>query len=94
MTSANRTGAILTVDLNVLAKNFAYLKSKLNKGVDCSAVVKSDAYGLGLEPIVVRLSNEGCNNFFVAIVLIVINKFDDFRAQHVINYYGYATRLW
>ena len=32
MTSANRTGAILTVDLNVLAKNFAYLKSKLNIG--------------------------------------------------------------
>ena len=68
MTSANRTGATLTVDLNVLAKNFAYLKSKLNRGTRCSAVVKSDAYGLGLSPIVSRLSQEGCNEFFVAML--------------------------
>ena len=66
MTAANRTGAALTVDLNVLAKNFSYLKSKLNRGTRCSAVVKSDAYGLGLSPVVSRLSKEGCNEFFVA----------------------------
>ena len=91
MTSANRTGAILTVDLNVLAKNFAYLKSKLNKGVDCSAVVKSDAYGLGLEPIVVRLSNEGCNKFFVAMldeaiaVREILKKVDKDASIYMLN---------
>ena len=68
MSSADRSGAVLTVDLNVLAENYNYLKSRLNKDTSCSAVVKSDAYGLGLEPIVSRLSDEGCNKFFVALL--------------------------
>ncbi len=91
MTSAKQTGATLTVDLNVLAKNFSYLKSKLNKGISCSAVVKSDAYGLGLDPVVVRLSNEGCNKFFVAMldeaiaVREILRKVDKAAAIYMLN---------
>ncbi len=91
MTSANRTGAILTVDLNILAKNFAFLKSKLKKGTSCSAVVKSDAYGLGLTPVVTRLSKEGCNRFFVALldeaieVRSILEKLDKTAAIYMLN---------
>ena len=91
MASANRAGAILTVDLNVLANNFLYLKSKLNKGTTCSAVVKSDAYGLGLSPIVCRLSKEGCNRFFVALldeaiaVRTVLEKIDKNAIIYLLN---------
>ncbi len=62
----DKTGSILTVDLNVLAKNFAYLKKRISGKAICSAVVKSNAYGLGLEKVVFRLLSEGCCSFFVA----------------------------
>ena len=62
----DQTGSILTVDLNVLAKNFAYLKKRIAGKAICSAVVKSNAYGLGLEKVVSRLLTEGCHSFFVA----------------------------
>jgi len=32
----------------------------------CAAVVKADAYGLGLDPVARRLAHEGCGHFFVA----------------------------
>ena len=64
----DQTGSILTVDLNVLAKNFSYLKKCIAKNAVCSAVVKSNAYGLGLEKVVSRLLTEGCHSFFVAMM--------------------------
>lgn len=33
---------------------------------DCAAVVKANAYGLGVEPVARRLRAEGCRHFFVA----------------------------
>ena len=66
MIDANRAGTVLTVDLNALAENYTFLKGQLSRNTSCAAVVKSDAYGLGLEPIAVRLADEGCNSFFVA----------------------------
>ncbi|MBK18266.1 MAG: alanine racemase [Rhodospirillaceae bacterium] len=68
MDSAERAGAVLTVDLNVLAENYAYLKSQLADGCVCSAVVKSDAYGLGMAPVAGRLAEAGCEVFFVALL--------------------------
>jgi alanine racemase len=68
MIDTNRAGAILTVDLQALAENYAFLKGQLGGNTICAAVVKSDAYGLGLEPIAVRLAHEGCNSFFVAVM--------------------------
>lgn len=55
----------MTVDLDAIAANWRALKA-LAAGAECAAVVKADAYGLGLAPIAVRLSREGARTFFVA----------------------------
>jgi alanine racemase len=55
----------LTVDLDALARNYARLKQASGRA-ETGAVVKADAYGLGLEPVVRRLAAEGCKTFFVA----------------------------
>jgi len=68
MNNANRAGAHLTVDLNALAENYTFLKSQLADDTVCAAVVKADAYGLGLEPVALRLAHSGCNSFFVALL--------------------------
>ena len=68
MNFKDQTGSILTIDLNIMAKNFAYLKKRLSPKTICSAVVKSNAYGLGLEQVVCRLLEEGCDSFFVAMM--------------------------
>jgi len=41
------------------------LQSQLG-GVECGAVVKANAYGLGLGPVARRLAAEGCRRFFIA----------------------------
>jgi len=55
----------LTVDLDALARNYARLRIASGTA-ETSAVVKADAYGLGLEAVVRRLVREGCTTFFVA----------------------------
>ncbi len=57
--------AVLTVDLDALAANYALLRREAG-GAEVSAVVKADAYGLGIEPVTRRLAAEGCRIFFVA----------------------------
>ena len=59
--------ARLTVDLDALAANFHWLSAAAGPA-ECGAVVKADAYGLGVEPIARRLFAEGCRRFFVASV--------------------------
>lgn len=66
MPRPHHAGGILTVDLNKIAENYGRLKSLLN-GVTCGAVVKADAYGLGLSEVSQRLFREGCRDFFVAL---------------------------
>jgi alanine racemase len=58
-------GAILTIDLAALAANWRLLRDKVQP-VECAAVVKADAYGIGLEPAVEALARAGCRTFFVA----------------------------
>ncbi|HEU4620439.1 MAG TPA: alanine racemase [Gammaproteobacteria bacterium] len=57
--------AVLVVDLDALARNYAKLRG-LAAPAECAAVVKADAYGLGLGPVALRLFREGCRRFFVA----------------------------
>jgi alanine racemase len=57
--------ATLTIDLDALARNFARLRAAATPA-ECAAVVKADAYGLGVAPVVRRLLREGCARFFVA----------------------------
>jgi alanine racemase len=61
----DRAGAILTVDLAALVENWRLLKRKA-PGADMGAVVKADAYGLGLEPVARALQAAGCATFYVA----------------------------
>jgi alanine racemase len=58
-------GAILTIDLSALAANWRLLRDKVAPA-ECAAVVKADAYGIGLEPVVTALATAGCRTFFVA----------------------------
>lgn len=56
---------IVEIDLGALARNYATLAAAASPGA-CAAVVKADAYGLGLEPVARRLALAGCRHFFVA----------------------------
>ncbi|MBX2808401.1 MAG: alanine racemase [Cellvibrionaceae bacterium] len=58
----------LCVDLDALVSNWHRVKAELRSGVDCAAVVKANAYGLGSLPVVRALLNAGCKSFFVATV--------------------------
>ena len=62
---AARTGATLTVDLGAIAANYRTLSGRLG-GVDCAAVVKADAYGLGAAHVAPALARAGARWFFVA----------------------------
>ena len=57
--------AILTINLGALVENWRAL-SRLCGGAECAAVVKADAYGIGVEPAAQVLSQAGCKTFFVA----------------------------
>lgn len=56
---------ILTIHLNHIAENYLTLKKAFH-GRDVAAVVKANAYGLGMEQIAPALLNAGCTWFFVA----------------------------
>lgn len=57
--------AILTVDLAALAANWQLLAARVAPA-ECGAVVKADAYGIGIEAAVPALLKAGCKTFFVA----------------------------
>ncbi|MDI9847214.1 alanine racemase [Rhodoblastus sp. 17X3] len=57
--------SILTVDLGALAENWRRLSARV-RGAECAAVVKANAYGLGVAPVAQALLDAGCRTFFVA----------------------------
>lgn len=57
--------AILTINLSALCENWARLGSRAGNA-QCAAVVKADAYGLGIDHAVPALARVGCHTFFVA----------------------------
>lgn len=63
--AAGEAGALLTVDLGALAWNWRRLAERAAPA-ECAAVVKADAYGLGIEAVVPALARAGCRTFFVA----------------------------
>ena len=63
--TAPETGGTLTIDLAAIEENWRTLSRAL-PAVECAAVVKANAYGLGLEPVTARLAKAGCKTFFVA----------------------------
>lgn len=59
------TGGTLTIDLPAIEANWRALAHQALT-VECAAVVKANAYGLGLEPVTTTLAKAGCKTFFVA----------------------------
>lgn len=57
--------AMLRIDLGVVAENYRLLQGQSNSA-QCAAVVKADAYGLGMTRVVPALYEAGCRWFFVA----------------------------
>ncbi|WP_228130529.1 alanine racemase [Pseudovibrio exalbescens] len=56
----------LTIDLGALQNNWRALKARVGEACDCAAVVKANAYGLGVDHVVPALSAAGAGTFFVA----------------------------
>ncbi len=61
------TGGRLTIDLDALADNWQTLARQVAKTTATAAVVKADAYGIGLERAAEALAEAGCHTFFVAL---------------------------
>ncbi len=59
------TGGTLVIDLAAIAANWRALAHQALT-VECAAVVKANAYGMGLEPVTAVLAKAGCKTFFVA----------------------------
>lgn len=61
------TGAVAEINLAALCANYRLLVAKVAPQT-CAAVVKANAYGLGVEPVARALYQEGCRHFFVATI--------------------------
>lgn len=64
--NSDAAGAILTIDLGALVGNYTRLRDRVSGNAECAAVVKADAYGLGIEAVAPALAAAGCRTFFVA----------------------------
>src|SRR5487761_765190 len=56
---------VLSVDLDAVVANWRKLE-KTAVPAECSAVIKADAYGCGIEQVARALAGAGCKTFFVA----------------------------
>lgn len=63
---AGATG-VVTIDLARVAGNWRALAALVHPA-ECAAVVKADAYGLGLSQVAPALAAAGCRTFFVATI--------------------------
>ncbi len=59
--------ATLTIDLDAIAANWRSLDRLSGQGVQTAAVVKADAYGLGITRVARALAQAGARRFFVAV---------------------------
>jgi alanine racemase len=67
MSGPDTAGAILSIDLDAVVANWRLLRRRLD-GTACAAVVKADAYGLGVARVAPALAAAGCDTFFVATI--------------------------
>lgn len=58
---------ILTIDLDAIAANWRALDALSAANIETAAVVKADAYGLGIAPVANALKAAGARTFFVAV---------------------------
>lgn len=67
MTVPKRATAILAIDLAAIIGNWRRLAAMAPHS-GCAAVVKADAYGLGMDKVAPALARAGCTSFFVATI--------------------------
>ncbi len=63
--SLPETGGTLCIDLAAIEANWRRLARQTHTA-ECAAVVKANAYGLGIEAVTTKLNGAGCKTFFVA----------------------------
>jgi len=56
----------ITINITALQDNYKFLKSKIPESCQASAVVKANAYGLGVDVAIPALENAGAKFFYVA----------------------------
>ena len=61
----NTSGAHLLINLDAIAENYRLIQREA-AGIEVAAVVKADAYGLGMAEIAPALFEAGCRTFFTA----------------------------
>lgn len=61
------SAGLLTIDLGALAANYKTIRSLMPEGGEAAAVLKGDAYGLGVEEVAPALTAAGTRTFFVAL---------------------------
>jgi alanine racemase len=61
-----RAGTVLEIDLGGIAGNWRRLQAELQPPAKAAAVVKADAYGLGMAEVAPALAAAGCRLFFVS----------------------------
>jgi alanine racemase len=66
MFETDSSSSRLTVDLGAVQRNYRRVAAELGPGVECAAVVKADAYGLGATHVAPALAQTGARSFFVA----------------------------
>jgi alanine racemase len=82
----NPHGALLTIDVGAIVANWRLMSAKA-RPAECAAVVKANAYGLGIEAVVPALARAGCRSFFVAHIeeALRARKAAPMAAIHVLN---------
>lgn len=87
----------LTIDLKALVTNWKKLGKIAkdgNKNNEAAAVVKANAYGLGIEQVVPALTNAGCTTFFIATIKegMRVRKVNKTARIYVLN--GFHPSIW
>lgn len=65
--AAASAARVITIDIVRVAANWRALAAHVHPA-ECSAVVKADAYGLGIATVVPALEDAGCRTYFVATI--------------------------
>ena len=66
MQGLDRAGAEIIIDLAAVRRNYTYLKERLGRDTELAAVLKANAYGLGVRNVARTLFQAGCRTYFVA----------------------------
>ena len=65
MNDVERASAILTIDLDAVAENYRRLAAR-SGAAECAAMVKANAYGVGIDRVAPAIARAGCRKFFTA----------------------------